>query len=389
MPEVHCRHFNGYKPCAKNTLCDSTCPSRSLVGERILIVHLEALGAVLRSTSLLSAVRRKYPSAHITWITKAPAQLLLQNLSEIDRVLTLSGEDILKLSVLEFDLALVIDKSLVASGLLQTCRVREVRGFAAGRNHGEIVPANSEAGELWEIGLSDRKKFFENKKSEQQLVHESLALGAYLRDDYVVNLTAQEESLAKTRRELWRKGLSPILGINTGCSPTLPNKKLSIDGHRKLIQQILRHPLLGTGLVVLIGGPEDSERNREIARDLPVILSPTERGLRDGLASVAACDLIFSGDSLGMHMAIGLKKWVVAWFGPSCEQEIELYGRGRKILTQAGCSPCWKRDCSETKMCYDQVDFGRVTQALEEGLQWLTLSSKPRSPETSFSPSPF
>ena len=45
-----------------------------------------------------------------------------------------------------------------------------------------------------------------------------------------------------------------------------------------------------------------------------------------------ACDIVVSGDSLGMHMAIGLKKWVVAWFGPTCHQEIDLYDRGAKFL---------------------------------------------------------
>src|SRR6185437_6089748 len=98
---------------------------------------------------------------------------------------------------------------------------------------------------------------------------------------------------------------------------------------------------------------------------------------------------VFSGDSLGMHMAIGLKKWVVAWFGPTCPQEIELYGRGRKILTQAPCSPCWKRVCQQEKMCYDQVDFEQTVNALLEGWKWLTSSSKPHTPEISFSPSPF
>jgi heptosyltransferase-2 len=103
---------------------------------------------------------------------------------------------------------------------------------------------------------------------------------------------------------------------------------------------------------------------------------------------MAAVDLVFSGDSLGMHMAIGLKKWVVAWFGPSCEQEIDLYGRGRKIMTKAPCSPCWRRVCEKPVMCYDQVDFKQAAEALAEGKVWLTSSSKPHSPEISFSPSP-
>ena len=120
-----------------------------------------------------------------------------------------------------------------------------------------------------------------------------------------------------------------------------------------------------------------------------MIQSPTRKGLRDGLASVEACDLIFSGDSLGMHMGIALKKWVVAWFGPTCAQEIDLYGRGVKVMTKATCSPCWKRVCSQPVMCYDQVDFDQALNGLSKGIEWLTLSSKQHFPETSFSPSPY
>lgn len=387
MAEIECRHFTGYKPCDKNQNCDALCSSRELAKERVLIVHLEALGAVLRSTSLLAAIKRKYPRAHITWVTKAPAQALLQNLRQIDRVLTLVPEDLLNLSALEFDIAYVIDKSLVAAGVLARIKVRETYGFRADALTGAIIPANPEAQELWHMGLSDQKKFFENKKSEQQLVHESLALGIYARDEYALSLSREECELVEVRRELWSRPGAPTIGINTGCSPTLKHKKLTIEGHRRLIQVLLAHDQLRKCPIVLLGGPEDRARNEAIAKDLPVILSPTERGLRDGLASVAAVDLVFSGDSLGMHMAIGLKKWVVAWFGPSCEQEIDLYGRGVKLMTKAPCSPCWKRVCEKPVMCYDQVDFKQAAEALAEGINWHISSSKLHFPEISFSPS--
>jgi len=386
MAEIYCRHFNGYKPCTKNVNCNESCPSRSIVTERILIVHLEALGAVLRSTSLLAAVKRKYPGCHITWVTKAPAHALLHN--TVDRVLTTGSEDLLKLSALEFDVGLVVDKSLAAAGVLKHTKVKQTFGFTVDKKIGAVVPANPEALELWRLGLSDQKKFFENEKSEQRLVHESLALGPYCRDEYVIHLSPEEQELALVRHELWGGLSAPIIGINTGCSPTLPHKKLSVDGHRRLIFRILQSPLLRKCPIVLLGGPEDLERNEAIAKDLSVIQSPVQRGLRDGLASMAAVDVVFSGDSLGMHMAIGLKKWTVAWFGPSCEQEIDLYDRGEKILTQAPCSPCWKRVCDKPVMCYDQVDFKQAIVALEKGIEWLTLSSKQPFREISSSLSP-
>lgn len=386
MGEIHCRHFNGYKPCGKNEICSrERCGSYQGVGSRVLVIHLEALGAVLRSTALIPAIRERFPGSVITWVTKSPA--LLENL-ELERVLSLNTEDLLKLEALSFDVALVVDKSLTASGILRRVQVDEVRGFRTDSLSGAIVPANREASELWELGLNDHKKFFVNQKSEQRLTHEALNLGNYHRDEYQVRLHSSEAETALARRVKWSPSGAPIIGINTGCSPTLKAKKLSIDGHRKLIAKIQRHPTLKDCPIVLLGGREDEERNLQIASNTDVILSPTGSGLRDGMASVAACDLIFSGDSLGMHMAIGLKKWVVAWFGPSCASEIDLYGRGHKIMTQAPCSPCWKRVCGQPVMCYDQVDFNATTTALAQGLDWLTSSSKPLFLETYSSPSP-
>jgi heptosyltransferase-2 len=375
MAELNCRHFSGYKPCALNEVCDQQqCTHYRSVQQRLLIVHLGALGAVLRSTSLLKALRRKYQGAHITWVTKAPAHHLLKNLSAIDRILTLDQEDLLALRALEFDVAFVIDKSLSAVGVLQLTKVHEVKGFTA--VSGVIVPANREADELWRLGLSNQQKFFVNQKTEQQLVHEALDLGEYTRDPYQINLSHSEQALAKVRRQQWSRDGHAVIGINTGSSPVLPAKKLSVEGQRHLIQQLMADPRFKNQSIVLLGGPEDSERNRQIGAGLPVIQSPTDQGLRDGIASVAACDLIITGDSLGMHMAIALKKWTVAWFGPTCPQEIDLYGRGRKILAQVGCSPCWKRVCQKEVMCYDQVNFAQLIDALAEGLQWHTSSSK-------------
>jgi heptosyltransferase II len=85
---------------------------------------------------------------------------------------------------------------------------------------------------------------------------------------------------------------------------------------------------------------------------------------------VAACDLVVTGDSLGMHMAIALKKWVVAWFGPTCAHEIDLFERGYKVLSQTSCGPCWKRSCKMTPMCYDQVSLTEILKGLKMGVDW-------------------
>jgi heptosyltransferase-2 len=47
---------------------------------------------------------------------------------------------------------------------------------------------------------------------------------------------------------------------------------------------------------------------------------------------VNSCRLIITNDSLGLHLAIALKKKVVALFGPSNPNEVHMYGRGMKLI---------------------------------------------------------
>ena len=360
-------HFDGSKPCAKTkSICEANCQFYVRKGPSILIIHLGALGAVVRSTGLLPLIHAQHPNAQITWVTDLLPAKLLKNHPRIFRVLTTQLSDMLAISNLAFDLAFVIDKDLISSGILKQTQAKQVLGFVSD-SQGIIVPANSSAQELWELGLDDNAKFFKNQKSEIQLLAEALEL-KNRPEGYDLPLNDQEQTSAEQRNLKWgSQGQKKIVGINTGCAATLPAKKLSVQNHVDLIELIQKE--LPNCEIVLLGGPEDTNRNQEIASRTGVRQSPTELGLRDGLVSVAACDLIITGDSLGLHMAISQKVPVVAWFGPSCAQEIDLFGRGEKIMTKAGCSPCWNRSCNKSVMCYDLVDLNEVVEALNRQLK--------------------
>ncbi len=377
---MNCRHFSGYKPCALNDSCDSACPHFQEVRESVVFIHLGALGSVVRSTALIQALRTKHPFAKLTWVTDPIAAPLLLSVPGLDAVRTVSERDLLRLRSTQWDFAYVVDKCQVASGLVAELNPREIFGFCTDR-YGAVIPANLEAVELYQIGLNNELKFKINRKSELQLIHEALALGTYLRNEYSLPLWASEEGEAECRKKKWSQGRS-LVGINVGCSGAISAKKLSVDFTRAMIGELLLRQDLR--VVLLGGGIEDERLAKAIARDLPIEISPMNGGLRDGLVSVRACDVVFSGDSLGMHMAISQKKFVIAWFGPTCEQEIDLFQRGVKVLSRASCAPCWKRSCDKEVMCYDQVSLSEVLEAFNLGLEW-SRSQRFHSPEPEFS----
>jgi heptosyltransferase-2 len=260
-----------------------------------------------------------------------------------------------------------VDKAAESAGLAISIKSADKRGFGLTR-FGTLAPLNPEADYLFYLGLDDEEKFFKNQKSELQLLAEAFGF-EYQWDEYILELNAEEKAMAKRFREsAFIKPDEIVIGINTGCSTLFPDKKWRVP-YQAMIADRIQNEISGVK-VMLLGGREDTERNREIRKlaKTPVIPTPTTQGLRKGIIYMDACDLVVSGDSLGMHIAIGLKKEVVAWFGLSCAQEIELFGRGTKILAKVKCGPCWKRFCENDPLCIDSVDSDEVITAVKQGV---------------------
>jgi heptosyltransferase-2 len=109
------------------------------------------------------------------------------------------------------------------------------------------------------------------------------------------------------------------------------------------------------------------------AKDSLVVNTPTVGGLRSGILWMDTADLVLSGCSLGMHIAIALKKHVIAWFGVSCLQEVDVYDRGVRIQSEVTCSPCWKKSCMNEPKCYDQVSPNLISQETAKIIKELRL----------------
>lgn len=359
-----CRHFTGYKPCFPLTNCLDECQDPRPYGTRILIINLEAMGNVLVSTTLLPPLKRAHPVSTISWLTLANAVKLLDHNPYIDRVYRWEPESWLILQAMQFDLILNLDKSVATGAFLKTLTGKKKLGYGIDGN-GVIVPLNREAEAHYRLGLDDNEKFRRNEKSSSRLLTESVGLD-YRRDEYVLVLTPEERAFCRTYARERGIGAPVVVGLNTGCSLLYPNKKMTIDQHLVLIEALARRQDIQ---ILLLGGPEDTERNAEIARRAgnAVIPTPTTEGVRRGICYENLCDLVVSGDSFGMHVAIALRKYVIAWFGVSCPQEIDLFERGIKLIPEGLlCSPCWKKECPYNLECIQMIDLDRIVRAVAD-----------------------
>jgi len=362
-----CKNFSGYKPCKPYTNClVNGCQDASddtKIGVRILIVSLDALGNVMDNTPLLPAIKRKYPVSTIHWITQPAAEKILFNNKLIDKLFVWNDEQRMIVRNIEYDVLMNADKSDYACAFANEVNAKTKLGFLLNKD-GKIVPANQSAMYSYILGNDDQLKFRENQRAGIDILHETFEL-EYKKDEYIFTFTDEELLYQENYKKTIGYDPSKIyVGFNTGCSNLFPNKKMTVEQHVEIISSLIHNDNLR---IVLLGGREDTERNQKIIDSFSekekqkILNTPSTEGIRRGACYMNICDVIVTGDSFGMHLAIGLKKYVIAWFGLSCWTEIELYGRGEKLFpANLDCSPCWKKVCPYNLECIQMIDLKKI-----------------------------
>ncbi len=348
-----CRHFLGHKPCIYRLPCDG-CPHYDPVGRRILIIKLAAMGDVLRTTPLLRGLRRAYPDCHITWVTEPNVVPMLRGIAEIDRLIPYSCESVLQLRHETFDRVYCFDKEPKATALAMDTRARERIGFGLSP-YGNVMPLGPNSEYAFELGINDDLKFRRNTKTYPELIYQCADLPYEAAPEYLLPDLSLE--IAAEREFLKTLGIGPgdlKVGLNTGAGDAFATKKWTESGYAGLSD--LLQARLGSK-VLLLGGPAEAERNARIAAaaERAPVNAGTDHSIRSFAGIVGNLDLMVTGDTLAMHIAIGLRVPVVVILGATCPQEIELYGRGEKIIVDCECSPCYLSACPKEITCMQTI----------------------------------
>ncbi len=363
---LDCRYYIGDRPCMFMRECHG-CPHYSPQGERILILKTGALGDVLRTTILLGGIKRQYPQSHLTWVT-APAALPLVPRSLVDRVLPSSSETLARLQVEQFDLVFSLDKEPEVAALAMLSNAREKRGMGVDAR-GSVYPLNPEMAYYFRLGLDNHLKFYGNKRTYPDLLAEAVQIpyDSGL-DDYHLDISeADREAADKLFRQQGLTPGDPIVGINTGAGGVFVNKDWTFFGYVDLIRELEREKIP----VVLLGGDRESKRVSELHRRFrsPYVKDVgTNHPLGVFSALAAKCRVIVTGDTLGMHIGLAVRSRVVAIFGSTQPHEIEMFGRGEKVITPIECSPCYRRACDIHPSCMELIGHEIVMGAVSRQL---------------------
>jgi ADP-heptose:LPS heptosyltransferase len=334
-------------------MCDS-CSHYAVAAMRILIIKLDAVGDVLRTTSILHGLKAKYPNSEIVWITRQSALPLFDNNSLVDSVRAFEAtETILSSTVEEFDLVINLDAAYESAVMASRVTARTKLGYGLD-SRGNVHPFNDEAVAWFEMGAFDQLKK-KNARSYQDIMLNICRLQSS-RKNIVLELSKKEMEGADhfaRKRKLNRNKV--IIGLNTGASGRWQFKQWTLEGFKGLIRLILKKT---DATILLYGGPFERERNSQLSKPhrTRVINTGTENTLREFFGLITLCDIFITGDTLALHAATALKKRIIALFGPTSAAEIDTYnGQITKVQADLDCLVCYKPRCDFDPNCMNSI----------------------------------
>jgi heptosyltransferase-2 len=284
------------------------------------IGKVSSLGDVLRTTVIL------YPFTddHVTWLVDEAAYPLLEGNPHIDRILTYDLTTVLQLQHERYDTVINLEKVPGVCALADSIsawrrygfRFDELRGEAEAYDGCEKVFSLSKGGDL--------------KRTHQGSWQESLLqiVGAQWQgQEYLLGYRP------KSREEF-------DVGLNWAVGAKWPNKAWPDDKWREL--------------VTLLEGKFTWSMQQGMDN------------LHAYMDWINSCRLLVTNDSLGLHIALALKKKVVVMYGPTNPNETYFYGRGEVLYPEVerDCVPCLQTVCSQPSSCMEHISPASVVQAI-------------------------
>lgn len=367
-----CRHVRWDRPCAphkrRGKEC-ATCDEYAPVRHRVLMVKLAATGDVLRTTAFLPAIHAAWPQAKVTWLTRKSAVALFDGNPLVDEVLaTDDAVTAARLATETFDVVLCPDADPDAAVLAAMAKGKERRGYVRDAS-GRIVPLGPGAARWLAMGLGDRNKKA-NTQTYQHLVAEVLGLDPAAVREPILE-PSKHDSAEATAFVRGLPGQGPLVGLNTGAGGRWAYKQWT-----RAHQQTFLRLATDAGLrVLLLGGPEEVATHKELlaaATGQPVFDGGNHNSYGRFAALIDQCRAVVTSDSLAVHCAAARKVPAIVLFGPTSAAEIEVYGRGSKIVPPGlDCLCCYLPRCDRVPHCQALIEPAVVLAAVQ---QWVAAA---------------
>ena len=333
----------------------------------ILIVKLSALGDVVQTLPVLSALKRAYPGLEIDWVVEEQNAEILMGHPLIRRLLIFPRRRILRLlkSASGFRKGISLFRRFMAELRAETYEViLDLQGLlksalvvALAKSARKVGFANHCEGST--LPLTEKLPPYD---PDLHAVRRYLSAAAYLGGiaepvEFPMAPYPSADSLIR------KQGLPAPPWLVFIPATRWPTKLWTEAGWRELARRAssLGYPLLW------VGGPGDRKYlDRLAVKGLNLSGRLSLKELAGVLSGAVA---VVSVDTGPMHLAAALGRPVVALFGPTAPWRTGPFGGRHQVLRKdLSCSPCFRKRCPEPR-CLIELEPEEVWLALKEILE--------------------
>lgn len=286
--------------------------------------NVTSLGDVLRTTPLLRALKDKYPDSNIAWLTDKSAVPLLYGIPELDRILEVDAFVPFQLMREQFDIVVNLEKHPGVCAMADSVNAWAHYGFRFDVISGKYLAYEKGQGFLEYI--KNKNGNGRKVKPWQQNLIEMLDL-EWKEQSYLLGI----KTSGKAQFDV---------GLNHMVGSKWPTKKMP-EEHWKDVSDLLEKS------------------------GLKVSWQQGLNNLNEYAKWISSCKLILSQDSLGLHLALALKKNVVGLFGPTDPSEVFYYRLGKSVVaSNCNIMPCGKSECLNETHCMAEISVSEIVDAV-------------------------
>ncbi len=324
--------------------------------DNFLIIRLSSLGDIIHTLPAFSALRKKYPSAQISWVVEEKGKEVLDLVPGIDKIIVAHTEgwrintrkfwkeiSALKKDMKNRDQIAVDFQGLIKSGFIAyLSRARKRIGF-----HKKNL-RESQASLFYTDRLDEVSETIHVIDKNLRL----LTLLGIMETQYEFPLVLPDKPVRSVKAKLHKLGYDgkkKLVVLNMGAA--WKTKRWFPENWVELIHALKQEDVFS---LILWGNEEEKALAEEVHKGSRAPLSP-DFTLKEVMALVKESSLLVSGDTFALQVACAFSRPVVGIFGPTNPGRNGPFSpRDKVAFHEMECSYCYKRSC-ESLECLKKI----------------------------------
>jgi len=328
--------------------------------ERILVMNLNQIGAVVLATPVFRALKQAYPQAHVATLVRDSMVPLLDGNPYLDQVIAWNLRwplrrrwDVVRaLRRQRFDVAINLSHSL------ERCLLTWLSGAPV-----RVGFDTTEAPFLQTQRVKEQTGAYHATERNLDLVR-ALGIEADGEEGFRLYVSeAERRWLDEWSRRVGLPEDATLIGLNPGASN--PLNRWSVEAFARLGDLLVERGYQ----VIVLGGPMDAADGEAIASGMrhPALRGTGQFNLRELSALLTRVAVLVTADTGPMHMAVALRTPVVALFGPADPRWTGPYCGPRTVIQkeELECIRCLKKHCPIDRECLKRITPEEVLAAVE------------------------